>query len=149
MRPASALASLHVAVALFGVAGLFGAWLAMSPAAIVLGRTLVAALALGALALVTRMPARPVPGLALNGAVLALHWVAFFAAIQASSVSVGSSVFELPAVDAPARAPGRRAARSPRDWAIAALVVAGLVLTVPRFDWRTRCAASHGACCPR
>jgi drug/metabolite transporter (DMT)-like permease len=137
MRPASALASLHVAVALFGVAGLFGAWLAMSPAAIVLGRTLVAALALWALALATRVPARPVPGLALNGAVLALHWVAFFAAIQASSVSVGLlgfSSFPLWTLLLE-RLAGERRGR-PRDWAIAALVVAGLVLTVPRFDWQ-------------
>lgn len=137
MRPASALASLHVAVALFGVAGLFGAWLAMSPTSIVLGRTLVAALALGALALATRAPARPVPGLALNGAVLALHWVAFFAAIQSASVAVGLlgyASFPLWTLLLERLTGERRA--SPRDRAIAALVVVGLVLTVPRFDWQ-------------
>jgi drug/metabolite transporter (DMT)-like permease len=137
MRPASALASLHLAVALFGVAGLFGAWLAMSPVTIVLGRSLVAALALSALAIATRTPARPVPGLAVNGAVLALHWVAFFAAIQSASVAVGLlgfASFPLWTLLVERLTGERRA--NPRDWAVAALVVSGLVLTVPRFDWQ-------------
>ena len=135
MRPASALASLHLAVALFGVAGLFGAWLAMSPVTIVLGRSLVAALALSALAIATRTPARPVPGLAVNGAMLALHWVAFFAAIQSASVAVGLlgyASFPLWTLVLERLTGERRG--SPRDWVIAALVVSGLALTVPRFD---------------
>ena len=41
-----ALVSLHVAALLFGFAGLFGKWLVLPPAAIVLGRTAVAAVAL-------------------------------------------------------------------------------------------------------
>jgi len=137
MRPAPALASLHLAVALFGVAGLFGAWLAMSPVTIVLGRTVVAAVALAALALVTRTPARPVPGLAVNGAVLALHWVSFFAAIQAASVAtglLGYASFPLWTLVLERMSGARKG--GPGDWAIAALVVAGLVLTVPGFDGR-------------
>jgi hypothetical protein len=43
MRPAHALASLHLAVALFGFAGLFGPWLALPPTLVVLGRTAIAA----------------------------------------------------------------------------------------------------------
>ena len=137
MRPAPALIALHAAVALFGVAGLFGVWLAMSPSAIVLGRTSVAAVALAALAVATRTPARPVAGLAANGAILALHWVAFFAAIQAAGVAVGLlgyASFPLWTL-ALERLTGERHG-GPRDWAVAVLVVAGLVLTVPRFDWR-------------
>ena len=41
----SALVSLHAAVLLFGFAGLFGKWLALSPELIVLGRTIVASTA--------------------------------------------------------------------------------------------------------
>ena len=85
MTNLAALTALHVAVALFGFAGLFGKWLALSPVAIVLGRTLIAAVALYIL---RRRVARRVPfdvRLVANGVVLALHWVSFFAAIQVSS----------------------------------------------------------------
>ena len=49
VTPLPALVALHIAVALFGFAGLFGKWLALSPVAIVLGRTAIAAAALGIL----------------------------------------------------------------------------------------------------
>ena len=52
----SALVSLHAAVLLFGFAGLFGKWLALSPELIVLGRTIVASIALAALLRVMREP---------------------------------------------------------------------------------------------
>jgi len=51
-RP-GALLALHGAVLLFGFAGLFGKWLALSPLVIVFGRALVAA---GALRLLRRSP---------------------------------------------------------------------------------------------
>ena len=44
-----ALVALHVAVLLFGFAGLFGKWLPLSPAVIVFGRAAVASLALALL----------------------------------------------------------------------------------------------------
>ena len=50
----SALASLHAAVLLFGVAGLFGKWLALSPESIVLGRTAIGTVALAVLLRVLR-----------------------------------------------------------------------------------------------
>lgn len=135
MRPVPALVLLHAAVVLFGVAGLFGAWLALSPSTIVLGRTAVAALTLAMLAVATRTFAPPAAGLAFNGVVLAVHWVSFFAAIQASSVAVGLigyASFPLWTLVLE-RVTGQRRAGA-RDAAVAALVVAGLVLTVPRFD---------------
>lgn len=137
MRPLRSLVALHVAVMLFGVAGLFGAWLALPPVAIVLGRTAIAALALAALAAAMGDLRRPAAGLALNGVVLALHWVAFFIAIQAAGVAVGLlgfASFPLWTLVLERAAGERHAGR--RDWTVAALVVAGLVLTVPRFDLR-------------
>ena len=90
MTRGAALASVHVAVMLFGVAALFGKWLALPPWAIVLGRTTVASVALGALLLIRREAfGRGDWRLAANGAILALHWVAFFRAIQVSSVGIG------------------------------------------------------------
>ena len=89
MTRLAALAALHAAVALFGFAGLFGKWLQLSPVAIVLGRTAIAAIALGLLRLKAGRRARFDVRLAANGVVLALHWVSFFAAIEVSTVAIG------------------------------------------------------------
>src|SRR5437588_12250444 len=88
-RQRSALVSLHAAVLLFGFAGLFGKWLALSPELIVLGRTTVASIALAALLRVMREPSGGFEWrLAAGGAVLALHWIGFFRAGRVSSVAV-------------------------------------------------------------
>lgn len=89
-----AAAEIHTAVFLFGFAGLFGKWLSLPPAVIVLGRVLFASLTL-ALILGLRKGMRLVRGtadivlLAVCGAVLGLHWFAFFRSIQVSTVAVG------------------------------------------------------------
>lgn len=89
-----AAAEIHAAVLLFGFAGLFGKWLSLPPAVIVLGRVLFASLAL-ALILGLRKGLRLVRGtgdivlLAVCGALLGLHWFAFFRSIQVSTVAVG------------------------------------------------------------
>lgn len=133
---ARAIAALHAAVLLFGFAGLFGKWIVLSPVLIVLGRTLVAAMALAVFSL-NRLQrvGRPDLRMIASGAVLALHWVTFFAAIQASSVAVGLlgyaafPVFTL----ALERLLLRRRLRGV-DAATAVLVVSGLVLVVPQWS---------------
>ena len=88
--PAAARASLHAAVALFGLAALFGKWIALPATTIVLGRTLIGAATLAIVMLLRRQGAgRPDRATVINGAILALHWVSFFAAVQLSSVAVG------------------------------------------------------------
>ncbi|MEO8847088.1 MAG: DMT family transporter [Casimicrobiaceae bacterium] len=89
MTHSRAILALHLAVGLFGVAGLFGVWLALPPAQITLGRAAIAALALGIVARSRGERATPNLRLCLNGAILAVHWTAFFAAISASGVAVG------------------------------------------------------------
>lgn len=136
----SALLSLHLAVLLFGVAGLFGKWLAMPPETIVLGRTLVASTALAAALRFTRES----PGafewrLAAGGAVLALHWVAFFRAVQVSSVTIGLlgfASFPLFVLIAESMFLGRRLRLA--DCVTVALVTAGLLLLVPAFQIENR-----------
>src|SRR4249920_3433979 len=82
--------ALHGAVLLFGFAGLFGKWLDLPPVYIVLGRTIVATAALAALRALQGEPPPPFDvRLVATGAALALHWVAFFAAIQVASVAIG------------------------------------------------------------
>ncbi len=138
---ARALAALHLAVALFGFAGLFGKWLTLPPVTIVLGRALVASAALAVLMGLRREPAAPFGGrvewrFAINGALLALHWVAFFQAIQVASVAVGLLGFAsfplfVLLVEAALRQRGLRGA----EWVTAALVTSGLLLLIPEFRW--------------
>jgi drug/metabolite transporter (DMT)-like permease len=134
-----ALAALHIAVLLFGFAGLFGKWLALAPATIVLGRTLVAAIALGALVAARREPARLTAGLAGNGIVLAVHWVSFFEAIRVSTIAIGLlgyASFPLFVLVLERAMLGRRWHAAEATTAL--LVAAGLVVLVPRFAWEER-----------
>jgi drug/metabolite transporter (DMT)-like permease len=133
---AAALVALHIAVALFGFAGLFGKWLALSPVAIVLGRTAIAAAALGIVRLRTRARAPFDVRLVGNGVVLAVHWLSFFAAIQVSTVAVGLlgfASFPLFTLLAERVFLARRLRR--REAATAVLVTAGLVMLVPELSF--------------
>jgi len=133
---------IHAAVALFGLAGLFGKWLFLSPFIIVLGRVVFACAALGAvLAAGRRWPeVRKVQGrdtgtFILLGLLLAVHWVSFFRSIQVSSVAVGLlsySTFPLfvsflePLID---KAPWVK-----RHFILSLGCLAGVVLLLPGFD---------------
>lgn len=130
-----ALILVHVATVLFGFAGLFGKWLALPPALIVLGRTLVAAAALVAIAVARGRPGVPTPRLAANGFVLAIHWTAFFEAIAIASVAVGLlgfATFPLFVLLLERWLLGRR--WSGVEGATAALVTLGVAVLVPSFD---------------
>ncbi len=137
---AVALAELHLAVILFGFAGLFGKWIALSPLLLVLGRTIVATAALAIVRAARRESRAPFDArLAVNGGVLALHWTAFFTAIQLSSVAIGllgHASFPL-FVLLIERAIGARP-WGKRELATAALVTAGLIVLVPEFSWSNR-----------
>lgn len=129
---------------LFGFAGLFGKWIDWDPVAIVLGRTVVAAIALGLWLRMRRAPLlRPSASLALSGAILGLHWYAFFAAIAASSVTMGLLGFaSFPLFVLVLERRHRRGPWRTVDLATGALVVAGLTLTVREFNWAN--ADVHG-----
>jgi drug/metabolite transporter (DMT)-like permease len=91
---AAGLIDIHVAVMLFGLAGLFGKFLTLPAWCIVLGRTAFAAVALGGVLLFSGHRRRPKGfrtfGLfILLGMILVIHWVTFFRAIQVSTVAVG------------------------------------------------------------
>ncbi|HTP48263.1 MAG TPA: DMT family transporter [Casimicrobiaceae bacterium] len=137
---ARALAALHVAVLLFGFAGLFGKWIALPAVTIVLGRAGIAAFALALLRRFAQAARRDgATGgfdwrLASGGAVLALHWVAFFEAIHIATVAVallGFASFPLFVLLLEALTRQRRLRGG--EWATAALVTAGLLLLVPEF----------------
>lgn len=89
-----ALASLHVAVVLFGLSGLFGKTLILNPITIVSGRTFFASATLIFFLSAIKQRALPADrrdfaGLGCLGAVLALHWWTFFYAIKLSTVAIG------------------------------------------------------------
>ena len=144
MRPAvtrpHSLAALHTAVLLFGFAGLFGRWLDLSPIVIVLGRTLVAAAVLAIVGLRCGGVRSPLDrNLAANGAVLALHWGSFFAAIQAAGVAIGLlgfASFPLFTLVLERLMLGRR--WSAAEGATALAVAAGLGLLVPEPSLENR-----------
>jgi drug/metabolite transporter (DMT)-like permease len=137
MRSSTALVALHVSVALFGFAALFGKWLALPPVAIVLGRTVVAAITLALVARITQQRIfRPSATFAATGALLALHWVTFFAAVQISNVATGLLGFSsFPVFVMVFETVARRRRPTARELAEVSLVIAGLALLVPEFSW--------------
>ncbi len=149
-RQAGGLPAIHAAVLLFGLAGLFGRFLALPPVIIVLGRTFFAGLALGLLLVVIRSQfVWPAKGdfvkTGLLGALLAIHWVGFFQAIQLSSVAVGLITFSTFPLFVTFLEPFffKHALRF-KDVLTAVTVVCGLILVVPTLD-----SADHvtqGAC---
>ncbi len=85
---------IHIAVLLFGLSGLFGKFLTLSPLVIVFGRTFFASLTLGLIIFYSKTQLRAKSGkdmmvLILLGAILAVHWITFFHSIQISTVAVG------------------------------------------------------------
>lgn len=144
------LASLHAAVFLFGMSGLLGKWLAMPPVVIVCARAALAAAFLGALFAAQRPPCPGLSGrtwrqLGLAGLVLAVHWVAFFQAIQVSTVALGLLAFSSYPAFVALLEPwcfGERYRRT--DLVLAAVVVLGLALVVPDYHWRGRAGQGVG-----
>jgi drug/metabolite transporter (DMT)-like permease len=94
MSQKTSLFDIHAAVLLFGLAGLFGKWLSISPLLIVLGRVFFASLTLTLILLLSRQgfdvnPHKTYLLLLFLGFILSVHWVSFFQSIQVSSVAVG------------------------------------------------------------
>jgi drug/metabolite transporter (DMT)-like permease len=84
---------IQFAVALFGVAGLFGRWLHLDPLLIVHGRVFFAAFSLGLVLYFKKESIRlksskdQILSLLL-GIILAFHWYAFFRAVQETSIAL-------------------------------------------------------------
>ncbi|MFT5759780.1 MAG: drug/metabolite transporter (DMT)-like permease [Alteromonadaceae bacterium] len=92
------LISLHSAVLLFALSGLFAKWLNMPASYIVFGRAFFAALTLAIfIVLIKRQSLRLKKSLfiplMLTGIILAFHWGSFFYAIQVSTVAIGLITF--------------------------------------------------------
>ena len=140
LKKRKSLLEIHLATLLFGLAGLFGKWIPLSPFLIVLGRVFFASLTLGLLLWATKQSLRPICRrhgalLVLLGAILAGHWVAFFWSIQISSVAVGLlSYASFPAFTVLLEPLFSRERLDRRSLFFAALCLVGVFLIIPRFD---------------
>lgn len=139
LSPEGSIAACHAAVLLFGFAGLFGKWIPWEPAAIVLGRTAIAAAALAPFVRWRMRGFRSPHRIALgNGVILAVHWVAFFEAIQVSTVAIGLLGFASFPLFVPLLERAMLGLRiTAGKLAGAGLVAFGLVLLVPEWSWRS------------
>ena len=94
------LVEIHIAVLLFGLAGLFGKFLSLPALVIVFGRTSFAALALSAILFCSKTQIRTksiqdLTVLILLGIILAIHWITFFHAIQIDSCHRPAHIFHI------------------------------------------------------
>lgn len=149
MKPTrQAVLLLHGAVLLFGGAGVLGRLVAAPPEVTAGVRSLIASAVLGAWMLRQRRwrtaPGRTGSaggrvGVVGAGALLALHWWAFFAAVQLGSVTLGLLTFASYPLFALALEPlvYRERLRAVEAVAVVA-VVAGLACAVPEWDFAAR-----------
>jgi drug/metabolite transporter (DMT)-like permease len=138
----SALCGIHVAVILFGFAGLFGKYLTLAPTVIVFGRTVFAALTLLLVALGMRQTLavrslRDGGAFMVIGMILAIHWSTFFHSIQISTVAIGLLTYATFPVFITFMEPYFFKEKIRLfDVAMAAGVFIGLVLVVPAYDFK-------------
>jgi drug/metabolite transporter (DMT)-like permease len=135
-----ALLELHVAVLLFGIAGLFAKFISASPVVIVLGRSVFAAMVI---AIVIKFGSlqfklsstKLLFRLIVSGFILTLHWLTFFHAIQISTVAIGLIGFATFPIFVTFLEPilSNQKIRA-IDISSALLVMLGLVLVAPSFD---------------
>ncbi len=138
------LLQIHLAVFLFGFAGLFGKIISLDPVAIIFGRTFFARIfLLVVLSLTGKIRSvrsfSDLPSLLFSGAVLAVHWFSFFQSIQVSSVTVGLLTFSTFPVFITFLEPflfGEKLKWF--DVLTALLVVAGLFCVFPAYDISNR-----------
>lgn len=134
------LAALHLAVMLFGLSAMLGRFVTVPAVLVAGGRVVCSAALLLVLCLGTRTPlalhSRRDTALALGtGVVLAIHWTTFFQAIQCSSVALGTISFSTFPLFVTFLEPlVFREPLRPRSVLRAALLLAGVLITVPEFS---------------
>ena len=138
------IAQVNLAVLFFGLAGVLGKLSGLPSPLIVLGRVVFAGAALLVAACVFKLPLRAKSArhravLVAQGALLALHWTAFFQAINVSSVAIGLLSFSTFPLFTAALEPVVLRRRASALQVIAALLVLpGVILLVPAFSLTNR-----------
>ncbi len=134
------LAQIHLAVFLFGVAGLFGKLLLLPPMIIVLGRVFFSSIFLLIIMIYLKKDIKLKKKehyfyLVIMGIILAIHWSAFFKSIQVSTVAIGLLVFSTFPVFVTFLEPYFFKEKIiKRDIVIAIITLLGVALVVPKFQ---------------
>jgi len=134
------LFQIHIAVFLFGLAGLFGKLIGLPSTIIVLGRVLFASIFLIIILVYLKQSIRLKQKkdylyLAILGLVLAIHWVTFFQAIQISTVAIGLLSFSTFPVFTTFLEPYFFKERLRfHDIIIALITFGGIALVIPKFQ---------------
>lgn len=141
------LALLHIAVMLFGLSAVLGRFTALPAVLVAGGRVLCSSALLLGLCLATRtrlaLATRRDLALAMGaGAVLAVHWTAFFQSVQMASVAVGTLTYATFPLFVTFLEPlVYREPLRPAAVGRAVLLVAGVLITVPAFSLQNRATA--------
>ena len=135
------LAEIHIAVLLFGLAGLFGKLVDLPPSIIVLGRVFFASITLILIIAVLKLSLRLKHKkdyfyLALLGVILAVHWVSFFLSIQLSTVAIGLLTYStFPIFTAFLEPLFFKEKIAGKDMLLAFITFVGVALVIPKFEW--------------
>ncbi len=134
------LLEIHIAVLLFGLAGLFGKFIILPSALIVLGRVFFASIALGAVLRFSKQDIRLASKkdyflLGLLGIILAIHWTTFFHSVQISTVAIGLLTFSTFPVFTTFIEPFVfKEKLKTKDIVIALVTLFGVALIIPTFE---------------
>jgi len=134
------LVQIHIAVFLFGLAGLFGKLVAQPAVIIVLGRVFFGAIALLILysyrgQSIRLKQRKDYLWFSLFGFILAIHWLTFFHSIQISSVAIGLLTYStFPVFTAFLEPYFFKEKFLLRDLLLAVITFAGVVLVIPSFE---------------
>ena len=133
------LAQIHLAVLLFGLAGLFGKLISLSPLVIVFGRASFAAMFLFVVSKALKQKLRLKNKkdyfyFIILGVILAIHWTTFFKGIKLSTVAIGLLTFSTFPVFVTFIEPlFFRHRIKLRDVIIALITLIGVLFVIPEF----------------
>ncbi len=131
---------LHIAVMLFGLAGVAAQFVEISAVMVALGRVVCSSLLLLAIALVKKDrlkldSKRDVFLIILTGAVMAAHWTTFFQSIQVSTVAIGTITFSTFPLFLTFLEPAVFREKIRRQSIICAVILfIGVLITIPEFS---------------
>lgn len=135
------LAEIHIAVLLFGFAGLFGKLIPLPSLIIVFGRVIFASSFLFIVLLFQKQNIKlknkkDYLYFSIQGVILAFHWVTFFLAIQLSTVAIGLLTFSTFPVFVTFIEPiFFKDKIKPKDILIAFITFLGVALVIPNFTF--------------
>ncbi|MHA3902196.1 DMT family transporter [Castellaniella sp. WN] len=150
MNSRQATMAIHVTAVLFGLTGIFGELIQAGATLITAGRAAFATATL--LLFMVRTGHRPVrhgrrapPVLLAAGILLAVHWTTFFAAVKIGGIAIATLGFaSFPAFITLFEGFLFKERTRASEWAVVALVTAGLALVTPSLDFGDQATAGLG-----